>query len=144
MDKSSKSILAKKEKILDYNLAGTITDEEFLRRNKEYEEQLKENEKRIRELNTISDKSDDELEENLVHIKDVILSYNNIIPDDISKNIVDNLIDKIIVTPTKNMEAKVEFYLKNGKREISEYKKSCSVNIFKKMIEAQERQMSGQ
>lgn len=145
LNKNITNIKIKMEKILDYNLAGAISDDEFLRRNQEYEKQLKENNKKIFELSQTSNDEDNQ-EKRLKNIANTIKSYSNITPNDINKMIIENLIDYILVKPISFGEANIHLYLKNGEEQSKFYGQkslSCSDNTFKKMIEAQERQMAG-
>ena len=135
----------KKEKILDYNLNGAISDEEFIKRNNDYSSQIKELEDKISDLSKTPDKKY-EIQDNINQMLSIIRQYSDICANDITRSIIDNMIEYILVTPLSKQEAKIEFYLQNGdmKPRIFNKNQMCrSDNIFKKMIEAQEKQMAG-
>ena len=142
----------KMDKILDYNLSGLISDEEFLRRNAEYNSQFLNAQEKISEM---AKKSDEEvkIEDKIKTISQKLRELSGINPDDITRKIVENLINKIVVRPTGKRKANIKIYINDGSEcdaiygsytSCSEGKMaSCSDNMIKKMIEAQERQMAG-
>ena len=150
----------KADKILEYNLNGAISDLEFLRRNTEYSKRIEELLKRKTELAKKPDTEDDALKR-IEGIKDLLKEFQGLKPSDISRQIVEILIDRIEVYPTGGQSAQIKFFLKNdgfvscseymiqkGKNtekriETGEILMSCSGHMFKKMIEAQEKQMAG-
>lgn len=121
------AVKSKMEKLLDYNLGGAISDEEFIRRNKEYGNQIAEMEEQIRELS--KPRTDGkEVRGKIRRISDLIRECAGICPDDISRPIIENMIDHIEVTPVENHHAKIHFFLKAGDAEIRIYeqkKKTC-------------------
>lgn len=139
LNKKRNSISAKMEKILDYNLSGSISDSEFLRRNKEYESQLNELNARIKEFSKVPNSSDD-IKNQLIHISSIIRSYSGIEPNDINRSIVENLIDNIQVSPIGGHEARIEFFLRNGEQKSKFYRKNSvcrSGNVFNIMLSEQ-------
>lgn len=139
LNKKKSSICAKKEKILDYNLSGSICDSEFLRRNKEYESQLNELDARIKELSKTPDSSDG-IKDRLTHISSIIRSYSGIEADDINRSIVESLVDNIQVLPIGEHEARIEFFLRNGEQKSRFYHKNAvcrSGNVFNIMLSEQ-------
>ena len=144
LEKQIDGIKKRMEKILDYNLSGEISDNEFIRRNREYENQITVLESRLKE---ISQKSCDEgqVEVHLRRLSNVIKKYDRINEDDITRPVLDELIDKIYVIPAGDHKAQIEFVLNNGERASGCYDRvmHCSGNIVKKMIEQQEKQMAG-
>lgn len=139
------TIRLKMEKILDYNLAGVISDAEFIRRNSEYENQLLHLKEKISELSKPPE-SLDSIHSKLNKIALLIKQHEKITADDITRTVVTELFEKIVIKPTGEKKASVKLYLKNDNIysvEFDRNNKSCSDNIVKKMIEAQERQMAG-
>lgn len=102
----------KKDKILDYNLDGKISDAEYTKRNDDFNIQLKEKEKRIAEIENIS--SYDKIEEDIKHIMRVFESMKNIDFTEINYKMIDELFDRIIVKTIDDKNAELYFVLKNG------------------------------
>ena len=120
----------KSDKILDYNLSGKISDDEFLRRNHEFDRQIKEARSRITELeNTVN--PIDEFELKLKNISEKIHEISGIQADDIDRKIVENYIKKILVDPIGDHKANITFYL-NDKEERTfffDYRGKTLINI---------------
>ena len=138
------AIKLKMEKLLDYNLNGAIPDEEFIRRNKEYGEQIKEMEEQIRTLSKpLTDK--DEVKKKIKRISDVIREYSDIRPEDITRPVIENLISRIQVTPVEKHYAQIQFFLNAGDTEIRIYeqkKRTCSQKSqgnLEKMLKTKEK-----
>ncbi len=145
MEAQIKKTREKMDKILDYNLDGRISDEEFLRRNSEFNEQIKRLEDRIAEI-SIKPESESEIEQKLMSISKKIKEFKGIEKADIDRKVVEYLLDRIDVLPTGERTASIKFYINTGEERSLVYDKdsmSCSDHIFKKMIEAQEKQMAG-
>lgn len=122
------SIKAKMEKILDYNLNGSISDDEFVRRNREYEKQIKSMEDCICELSKPQTDSG-EIKIRLSHIADMVRNCANICADDITRIIIENMIDRILVTPTGEYKANIEFILNSGAEKLMLYTKKRKLNV---------------
>lgn len=120
-------IKAKSEKILDYNLSGAISDEEFVRRNAEYNEQINSIEEEIKELSRPQESSG-EIQKQLSHVASLLKTYSEIGPDDINCQIVNNLINRILITPTGDKKAYVEFILNNYSNRQLVYHKSNRIS----------------
>ena len=135
---------AKMEKILDYNLKELISDEEFIKRNTEYGKQVKTLEE---ELTSLQKKPDDaqSVSKKLNSIAEMIKRFGGVSYEDVDRNLVDNMLEKIVISPTDVRKANIEFFLKNGGLQKAFYGNSegCSDDMVKKMIEAQEKQMAG-
>lgn len=127
LEEKIKHIKLKMDKLLDYNLNGSISDEEFIRRNTEFGNQIKSIEKRISELSK-SELKNIGIEEKMIQISSLIKSYSKICPDDITKSIVDNMIDHIEITPIENHHATVKFFLNSGGNENRIYKQKNKSN----------------
>ena len=90
--------------------------------------------------------SEIEIERKLMNISEKIMHFKGVESSDIDRKIVDCLLNKIDVKPTGERTASIRFYINSGEEKSLLYDRdllSCSGNIFKKMIEAQERQMAG-
>ena len=104
----------KKDKILEYNLDGKITDDEFIKRNNKFndemleiQEQLNELSKAKNEINSIADK----INSMKKIIKNIQADTKNF---EISKEVIDILVDKIIVYNEDKNVAKLEIRLNTG------------------------------
>ena len=145
-----KRIEQKKEKLLDLNLDGKISNVEFGNRNDKLN-------KEIEELEIIkSDLIDkfqpkDDTAAKFSFIKNTIKSYlvdGNL---QFTQASINDMIDKIVVKPIDTYHAEITFILRTGSeqkytaysRKNTKFDLGCSVNTFKKMIEAQEKQMAG-
>lgn len=121
------NVKSKMEKLLDYNLSGAIPDEEFIRRNSEYGNQIEEMNKKIGELSK-TQSNGGEIKDKLNRVSSIIKDYSNIRTEDITRQIIENMIDHITVTPIEDHHAKIEFFLNSGDDEIRIYeqkKRSC-------------------
>ena len=136
----------KSDKLLEYNLDGAISDTVFIEKSQKLEAQIEEYKKQIEKLSTIQDDIVP-IENQIRAIAHSVKQLDGIGPDDITKTVVDSFLKKIVVNPIGEKEAKLVFYLKDGITTemsfVSGKSMRCSVNLFKKMIEQQERQMSG-
>lgn len=153
-----KTLENKKEKILEFNLNGHISDEEFIKRNNIYNKEIESIKEKI---STIEKISYDNIFSDIEKLKGLIRSYANISLEDLkSVQIINELFDKIYVKGSDdnliNTNASLEciFVLNSGKAikelfdkikkpsKINGSSTGCSGYMVKKMIEAQERQMS--
>ncbi|MGN0484022.1 MAG: recombinase family protein [Lachnospiraceae bacterium] len=143
IEKQILTIKKKKDKILDFNLNGDITDEEFSIRNKEFNQELQLLEAQRKKFQTKTDISD--VKAHLNFIAEQIKQYTTLEEKDITKSVVSELIERIDVKPVGERKAHITFVLKNGQISEKTYENQvcCSGNTLKKMIEAQERQMAG-
>ncbi|MGN0157595.1 MAG: recombinase family protein [Brotaphodocola sp.] len=143
IDKQILTIKKKKDKILDFNLNGDITDEEFTVRNKEFNQELQLLEAQRKSFQTKTDISD--VRAHLKHVAEQIKRYTVLEEKDITKSVVSEMIDRIEVKSIGERKAHITFFLKNGQTSEKTYENQvcCSGNTLKKMIEAQEKQMMG-
>lgn len=139
MEAQIKKTREKMDKILDYNLDGKISDEEFLRRNSEFNEQIKQLEDRIAEI-SIKPESESAIEQKLMSISKKIKEFKGIEKADIDRKVVEYLLDRIDVLPTGERTASIKFYINTGEERSLVYDKDsmgCSDNIFKIMLPEQ-------
>lgn len=115
LEKQIDLLKQKREKILEYNLDGKISDDEFVSRNKEYVKQIKQTESHIRELQNI--KSPEPVEIQLSAIKEQLEKFKGVTPKDINRQIVNELFEKITVEPLAATCATLTFQLRSGSLE---------------------------
>lgn len=102
----------KKDKILDYNLDGKITDDEYTKRNDDFNVQLKEKTRRIEEIKNTS--SYEKVEQDIKHIARVFEGMKKIDFTEINRRMIDKLFDRIIAKPIDETHMELYFVLKNG------------------------------
>lgn len=112
LEKQIEVLKQKREKILEYNLDGKIADDEFVSRNKEYVKQIKQTENLIRELQNT--KSPEPVDAQLKAIKEQLEKFKGITPQDINRQIVNELFEKITVEPLAVTCATLIFHLRSG------------------------------
>ena len=114
----------KREKILEYNLDGKISDDEFISRNKEYVKQIKQIESHILEIQNT--KSPEPVEIQLSAIKEKLEKFKGVNPKDINRQIVNELFEKITVEPLAATCATLTFQLRSGNLEKWGFPLRCS------------------
>ncbi len=124
LEKQIETLKQKREKILEYNLDGKISDDEFISRNKEYVKQIKQTESHIRELQNI--KSPEPVEIQLSAIKEQLEKFKGVTPKDINRQIVNELFEKITVEPLADTCATLTFQLRSGSLEKWGFPLRCS------------------
>ncbi len=139
----------KKDKLLDLSLDGRISNAEFGKRNDTFNQKIGELEKMKSELIEKSKNQNNDLE-SLDFIRKTIKSY--IVDGQLifTQASINQMIERIYVKPIDKYYAEITIILRTGKEQIfPAYSKkipkkpmSCFVNTFKKMIEAQEREMA--
>lgn len=112
LEKQIDLLKQKREKILEYNLDGKISDDEFISRNKEYVKQIKQIESRILEIQNT--KSPEPVEIQLSAIKEQLEKFKGVNPKDINRQIVNELFEKITVEPLAATCATLTFQLRSG------------------------------
>lgn len=112
LEKQIDLLKQKREKILEYNLDGKISDDEFISRNKEYVKQIKQIESHILEIQNT--KSPEPAEIQLSAIKEQLEKFKGVTPQDINRQIVNELFEKITVEPLAVTCATLTFQLRSG------------------------------
>ena len=149
------ALSAKKSKLLDYNIAGQISDADFLRMNKSISKEESDLLLQIEQLEAeIAAK--ERREDHFAEIKRILKAAGNM-PDMslIDVDFIETYIDKIFVTPLSPSHAKLEIKLCTGagiERDLSHTGrnaarsagaggncKGCTGQTFKKMIQAYEQ-----
>lgn len=115
LEKQIDLLKQKREKILEYNLDGKISDDEFISRNKEYVKQIKQIESHILEIQNT--KSPEPVEIQLSAIKEQLEKFKGVNPKDINRQIVNELFEKINVEPLAVTCATLTFQLRSGSLE---------------------------
>lgn len=115
LEKQIDLLKQKREKILEYNLDGKISDDEFISRNKEYVKQIKQIESHILEIQNT--KSPEPVEIQLSAIKEQLEKFKGVTPQDINRRIVNELFEKITVEPLAATCATLTFQLRSGSLE---------------------------
>lgn len=115
LEKQIETLKQKREKILEYNLDGKISDDEFISRNKEYVKQIKQIEIHILEIQNT--KSPEPVEIQLSAIKEQLEKFKGVTPQDINRQIVNELFEKITVEPLAVTCATLTFQLRSGSLE---------------------------
>ena len=115
LEKQIDTLKQKREKILEYNLDGKISDDEFISRNKEYVKQIKQIESHILEIQNT--KSPEPVEIQLSAIKEQLEKFKGVNPKDINRQIVNELFEKITVEPLAVTCATLTFQLRSGSLE---------------------------
>lgn len=115
LEKQIDLLKQKREKILEYNLDGKISDDEFVSRNKEYMKQIKQTESHIQELQNVKVKKPEEAQ--LKAIKEQLEKFKGVTPKDINRQIVNELFEKITVEPLAVTCATLTFQLRSGSLE---------------------------
>lgn len=145
-----RKIEQKKDKLLEYNLDGRISDREFLRRNDSLNGELENMEKASEELETRKEGDRVKLEE-IHRLKKNLKGLEAITAEDFTQSIINLFIDKIYVEPIDDRQMKLKIVLNTGDTRNRVYEKqTCgggkdgvrSGHTMKKMIEAQEKMMA--
>ncbi|MCD8347978.1 MAG: recombinase family protein [Lachnospiraceae bacterium] len=127
-------IKKKRDKLLDFNLSGAISDDEFIERNADFKKQMIALQDKLSKIQARPETSS-ELWARLDQIKESVKQYSNITPEDITKMVVDQTIQKIVVYPKGEQAADIRFHLKSGEAFDSLYhsadrkKPGCSGDI---------------
>lgn len=124
LEKQIDLLKQKREKILEYNLDGKISDDEFISRNKEYVKQIKQIESHILEIQNT--KSPEPVEIQLSAIKEQLEKFKGVTPKDINRQIVNELFEKITVEPLAATCATLTFQLRSGNLEKWGFPLRCS------------------
>lgn len=124
LEKQIDTLKQKREKILEYNLDGKISDDEFISRNKEYVKQIKQIESHILEIQNT--KSPEPVEIQLSAIKEQLEKFKGVTPQEINRQIVNELFEKITVEPLAATCATLTFQLRSGSLEKWGFPLRCS------------------
>ena len=139
----------KKNKLLEYNVAGQISDDDFVRMNKQCSDEICEAERMLYELSE-EQNSIDLLRSNIDQMTSVLeAAEKDAATGVISKEFVERYIDKIYVTPESDKVMKLSIKIFTGKSTERFFSKlrggwdpeSRTGDIFKKMIQKYENDL---
>lgn len=103
----------KRDKLLDFNLSGYVSDQEFVARNNSFSEQISQKEKQLERL-CISPHSKKELKENVSKIMEQAIEYAKLSEEDMSQELLKSIISYIEIKPVGEQRAELYIYLLNG------------------------------
>ena len=104
----------KRDKLLDYNMGGYISDAEFLSRNKVFTQQIAEKKANLEQLKSMKPLSKTELTDQMDRILDYAKEYSCVKPKDITRAMIENTINNIEITPVNEKKAEVMIVFKSG------------------------------
>lgn len=111
-----RKIIQKKEKILDYNLDGKISDRDFVNRNKMYDKELEEKEKLIESFKKKTSLNNN-IEKTISNIFKQAKKLHDIKCEDINRQMIDLLFSKIYAKPIDKTHTQLTFVLNTGESE---------------------------
>ncbi len=134
----------KKSKLLGFNVTGAISDEDFLTMNKQCAEEIAAAEAEIAELEQQM-YSKEEFRKQIETMKAVMRNMEqSAATGAITKEFVDEFIDKILVTPEKDGVMRLDIKIFTGEATMRYFEKLAgrTGHTFKKMIEAYEQNLT--
>lgn len=132
-------ILQKKDRLLELNIEGRLSNIEFEKRNNIYNQELQQKEKELENLKKEQIKSQDK-KKDIFNLKDLIIRYHKHEDINLTSGVINSFIDKIYVEAIDET-LNLKIVLNTG--EIKGKSLGFYEHTSKKMIEAQERQMAG-
>ena len=136
----------KKNKLLEYNVTGQLSDDDFLTMNKAYAQEIAQAEEALRELEE-QVYSKEEFRKRLETIRSALRTAREEASSGmITKEFVDRYIDKIFATPEDNHTLRLEIKIFTGERteKFLHNLKRRTGHTFKKMIQSYEQGMSNE
>ena len=133
----------KKGKLLGFNAAGQLSDQDFLAMNKDCDREIEEAERQIRELEQ-QQLSREDFKKHLDAVRRVLhKASQDAAQDIISKEFVDQYIDKIFATPEEDgtMRLQIKIFTGETTGKYLQNLRGRTGHTFKKMIEEYERNM---
>ena len=110
----------KRDKLLDYNMGGYISDAEFLSRNKVFTQQIAEKKANLEQLKSMKPLSKTELLDQMGRILDYAKEYSYVKTKDITRAMIESTISNIEITPVNEKKAEVMIVFKSGSLHSSE------------------------
>jgi len=138
----------KKSKLLEHNATGQITDKDFISMNRQCDEEAESAERELMEL-TEQQNSKEDYKKHIDTIRRILHdAEKDALNGIIGKEFIDKYIDKIFVTPevdgdTVRMCLEIKIFTGETIEKHLSKLMGRTGHTFKKMIEAQERQMAG-
>ncbi len=133
----------KKSKLLEYNVSGAISDEDFLSMNQQCAQEIARAEAEIRELEGQL-YSKEEFRKQIESLKSTMQAMErSAAAGAVTKEFVSEFIDKIYVTPESDGVLRLDIKIFTGEHAQRYFEKlaGCTGHTFKKMIEAYEQGM---
>ena len=134
----------KKSKLLGFNVTGAISDEDFLEMNKQCADEIAAAEAEIAELQQQL-YSKEEFRKQIEAIKSTMRNMEQAAATGaITKEFVDEFIDKILVTPEKDVVMRLDIKIFTGEATMRYFEKLAgrTGHTFKKMVEAYEQNLT--
>ena len=134
----------KKSKLLGFNVTGAISDEDFLEMNKQCADEIAAAEAEISELEQQL-YSKEEFRKQIEAIKSTMRAMEQAAASGaITKEFVDEFIDKIFVTPEKDGVMRLDIKIFTGEATMRYFEKLAgrTGHTFKKMVEAYEQNLT--
>ena len=151
----------KKRKLLDYNITGQITDQEYLQRSRDCEQEIERLQKQLAELHRDQESKED-FRKHMESIRSVMRDAQRDANQQIvSKEFIDKYIDRIFATPQEDGSLRLDIKIFTGEatekylsrlKQRAENQGKCpeyaavgagrTGHTFKKMIEAYEQNLT--
>ena len=134
-------ILKKKSKLLEYNVSGKISDIDFIQMNKACADEIAEVEAQIEEMEK-QEAHKNEFRKQIAALRSAMCAIEVAVSTGaITKDFVDDYIDKIFITPENDhtMQLEVRFFTGESTKLYFEKLKGRTGQVSKKMIEAYEQ-----
>ena len=123
----------KKDKLLDLNLDGIITNSEYLEKNEKFKNEIQDISNKLSELESKEEANKDS-HLKLKEIGKILNDLQGVGPEDITKTVLGEFLDKIVINPKRPQECEILFFLKTGdvkkKSIIEQDKQGCSEYFF--------------
>lgn len=104
----------KRDKLLDYNMDGYISDSEFISRNQAFTQQIEEKKAELEQIKNNKPLSKTEVLDQMDKILNYVKEYSHINPGDITRSMIVNTIHDIQITPVNDKKAKVLIIYESG------------------------------
>ena len=136
-------IMKKKSKLLEYNVTGKLSDTDFIQMNQQCADEIAQIDTQLQELEQ-QENSQDEFRKQIDAIKSAMRAVEQAAATGaITKDFIDEYIDKIYITPENDRVMRLEVRICTGDstKFYFEKLKGRAGHTFKKMIEAYEQSM---
>ena len=136
-------IMKKKSKLLEYNVTGKLSDTDFIQMNQQCADEIAQIDAQLQELEQ-QENSQDEFRKQIDAIKSAMRAVEQAAATGaITKDFIDEYIDKIYITPENDRVMRLEVRICTGDstKFYFEKLKGRTGHTFKKMIEAYEQRM---
>jgi len=134
-------VMKKKSKLLEYNVTGKLTDTDFVHMNRQCADEITQVDAQLQELKQ-QETSRNEFHKQIEAIKAAMRSVEQAAATGaITKDFIDDYIDKIYISPENNNTMRLEVRICTGEstKFYFENLKGRTGHTFKKMIEAYEQ-----